>query len=82
MAHQLFTGDVPYKVAYAGGKSYGPVDYEATRANMEPGRNASCSCHANFFIFFLVVPDRSQMFPFRNHSRLPENNIKARLQQY
>jgi len=35
VAHQLFTGDVPYKVAYAGGKSYGPVDYEATRANME-----------------------------------------------
>ncbi|CAK9022686.1 unnamed protein product [Durusdinium trenchii] len=35
VAHQLFTGEVPYKVAYTGGKSYGPVDYEKTRANME-----------------------------------------------
>lgn len=35
VAHQLFTGDVPYKVAYAGGKSYGPVDYKATCANMD-----------------------------------------------
>eukprot|EP00913_Durusdinium_trenchii_P022431 g21070.t1 len=38
VAHQLFTGEVPYKVAYTGGKSYGPVDYEKTRANMERSR--------------------------------------------
>ncbi|CAE7690777.1 CPK1, partial [Symbiodinium microadriaticum] len=34
VAHQLFTGDVPYKVAYRGGGSYGPVDYAQTRTNM------------------------------------------------
>lgn len=35
VAHQLFTGETPYQVAYTGGKAYGPVDYEATRRNME-----------------------------------------------
>ncbi|CAJ1328873.1 unnamed protein product [Effrenium voratum] len=35
VAHQLFTGKAPYDVAYKGGKTWGPVDYAATRANME-----------------------------------------------
>ena len=35
VAHQLFTGTVPYQVAYRGGKSYGPVDYEQTLRNMK-----------------------------------------------
>lgn len=73
VAHQLFTGDVPYKVAYAGGKSYGPVDYEATRANMEPGWNGSCSCQANFWTPFFGVSRSFSKFSFRNQSRLPEN---------
>ena len=47
VAHQLFTGDVPYKVAYAGGKSYGPVDYKATRANMETRDASAVGCNGS-----------------------------------
>ncbi|CAE7661465.1 CPK1 [Symbiodinium pilosum] len=47
VAHQLFTGDVPYKVAYRGGASYGPVDYSQTLANMDcnlTARMVSAGC--------------------------------------
>lgn len=67
VAHQLFTGEVPYKVAYTGGKSYGPVDYEKTRANMERSRGTDVA-----LCVFELRTVRDTMRKHRPHGQLSE----------